>query len=234
MNTITITLLFLFFIVFLFAIVGIIYIIHSQQAIKNQTINDSQKNNQQTINNTLSENSQTNDNFEQSILQLHNNFRENHRVEPLVWDATLAEQSKKWADYICKNDCEGSQIAHSNYPTITMKLGDSKYGENVSWNMNSNGINNVVAVNSAVNGWYNEYSCYDYNDPKFSSNSGHFTQVVWKDTKKIGCARSLSSDKTKEMIVCQYSPSGNIDTNKNYTTNVLPCLKNCPQNKCQN
>ena len=219
MNKAVIILLSLFAIIFVFVIFIIIY------RINNPPINKP--------NVTPSNNLQSNNNdFEQAMLELHNQARKNHGVPPLQWDQTLADQSKKWADYICRGNCDSNQIAHSNYPSVTMKLGDSNYGENVAWNMNSAGINNIEAANSAVNDWYKEYPCYDYNNPKFSDNSGHFTQLVWKDTKKVGCAYSSSPDKTKVMTVCEYTPRGNENTKNSFTENVLPCKNNCPNNKC--
>ncbi|KAG0318144.1 Golgi-associated plant pathoproteinsis- protein 1, partial [Podila horticola] len=36
---------------------------------------------------------------------------------------------------------------------------------------------------TAITAWYNEEKQYNYNNPGFSGATGHFTQVVWKDTK---------------------------------------------------
>ena len=36
--------------------------------------------------------------------------------------------------------------------------------------------------------WTGEAKDYDPNNPVFSSGAGHFTQVVWKNSKRLGCA----------------------------------------------
>jgi hypothetical protein len=36
--------------------------------------------------------------------------------------------------------------------------------------------------------WYDEISLYNYNNPVFSSGTGHFTQMVWKSSTALGCA----------------------------------------------
>ena len=40
---------------------------------------------------------------------------------------------------------------------------------------------------SAITAWYDEVSDYDYSNPGFSSSTGHFTQLVWVGTTKLGC-----------------------------------------------
>ena len=49
--------------------------------------------------------------------------------------------------------------------------------------------------------------------------TGHFSQVVWKDSKEIGVGRSKTKD-GKIVVVTNYRPAGNITGS--YTTNVLP------------
>ena len=75
---------------------------------------------------------------------------------------------------------------------------------------------------------------YDYNHPGFSSATGHFTQVsfsskfplwpelidgypqvVWKGSKQVACAIANCGAGTifgqpSKMIVCRYSPPGNV------------------------
>jgi pathogenesis-related protein 1 len=37
---------------------------------------------------------------------------------------------------------------------------------------------------------------------------GHYTQVVWRTTTDIGCARAVCSDQS-QVWVCNYAPPGN-------------------------
>lgn len=38
---------------------------------------------------------------------------------------------------------------------------------------------------------------------------GHYTQLIWPTTQRVGCA--LSSGRGSDVLVCRYSPAGNID-----------------------
>lgn len=56
---------------------------------------------------------------------------------------------------------------------------------------------------------------------------GKFTQMIWKDTTKIGCALRVGMDNLNKntecaYIVCNYSPSGNVLGQ--FNQNVLPPL----------
>ena len=37
---------------------------------------------------------------------------------------------------------------------------------------------------------------------------GHYTQMVWKDTARVGCA--MGRNREDEFLVCRYSPPGNV------------------------
>lgn len=66
--------------------------------------------------------------------------------------------------------------------------------------------------------WYNEVKDYSYNNPGNVpfSKIGHFTQMVWVGSVKLGCGRAScppssnpglgSSDWT--FVVCRYTPAG--------------------------
>lgn len=55
--------------------------------------------------------------------------------------------------------------------------------------------------------WYNEVSSYNYNSPGFSMATGHFTQVVWNASTKLGMGLSVGAKGT--YCVGQYQPAGN-------------------------
>lgn len=61
--------------------------------------------------------------------------------------------------------------------------------------------------------WGNERLKYDYNNPGFSSATGHFTQVVWKQSTNLGCGwkrcHGGSGKANGYYVVCRYTPPGN-------------------------
>lgn len=59
--------------------------------------------------------------------------------------------------------------------------------------------------------WYNEESQYNYLNPNPGRANGHFTQMVWKASKELGCAKghSLRGKTISIYVVCHYSPAGN-------------------------
>lgn len=55
------------------------------------------------------------------------------------------------------------------------------YGENIfkatGWD---------ITAEEIMKTWYDEEKQYKYTDAKFSTMCGHFTQIVWKDSKLLG------------------------------------------------
>lgn len=72
---------------------------------------------------------------------------------------------------------------------------------------------------SATKAFYDEVKYYDYNNPGFSQKTGHFTQIVWKNTKQIGAAYATRRD-GRFVLVIRYSPPGNY--RYQFRQNVLP------------
>lgn len=123
-----------------------------------------------------------------AVLKKHNDLRNKHGAQPLVWDSNLAHEADELA-----SSCRMRHDAQGN-------VGQNLY----------QGGNPVSGVQS----WYDENQSFRYGRSDYSSSTGHFTQIVWKDTKKIGCAYKCS------ILVCNYFPAGNIMGN--FDANVKP------------
>lgn len=188
------------------------------------------------------------DKFQQAILDVTNLFRRQHNASSLAWNESLAEYAKDWS-----KDCK---FEHSGGPS----------GENLA-----SGYPNVTA---SIEAWGNERDDYDFDKGDFSyvttahctrpswtlaarsdailiatyrSATGHFTQLVWRNTTTVGCARTqcngdqdsgkgnapgwyvsshLSPSPTQltppRFVVCEYFPTGNVLGQ--FTANVLKQL----------
>jgi len=78
---------------------------------------------------------------------------------------------------------------------------------------------NIIYIGSVpVDNWYSEVSSYNFGSPGFSSRTGHFTQLVWINTKKLGMGIACGNNKC--FVVANYDPAGNY--NNNYSANVKP------------
>jgi len=53
--------------------------------------------------------------------------------------------------------------------------------------------------------------------------AGHFTQVIWKESREIGIGRAVGDDGQSVYVVCNYLPAGNCIAR--YKENVFPAKK---------
>lgn len=56
----------------------------------------------------------------------------------------------------------------------------------------------IEFARTAIHGWHEEETKYPYGSPEYSSAFGHFTQLVWRDSSKLGCALSKCDDFTDQ------------------------------------
>jgi hypothetical protein len=138
----------------------------------------------------------------QPSLDQVNHYRKLHQAGPVVWDNTLASQSSKWAE----NLAGGNKLIHST-PNGT-------YGENLATTYDTED-----PIGDAVDMWYKEVSYYDYTKPQFSTTTGHFTQLVWNSTRRIGAGYARNS-RGMQFVVMRFVPPGNYENQ--YTKNVFP------------
>ena len=70
---------------------------------------------------------------------------------------------------------------------------------------------NDVIVNSInSSNRYDEYKDYDFRRGGWQGGTGHFTQVVWKDSKELGMGRAKTGDGRLTFVVGRYRPAGNV------------------------
>ena len=75
-----------------------------------------------------------------------------------------------------------------------------------------------VTANRISDMWYDELKDYDFGKPGYASNTGHFTQLVWRDTKQIGIGRASKGHSV--FVAGNYSPAGNVQGR--FEENVKP------------
>jgi len=143
----------------------------------------------------------TNADFIKSALTTHNTHRAAHHVSNLVWDTTLAKYANKYA-----NKCV---FQHTGGP----------YGENL-YAIFPGYSNYVSGTEDGVMAWVNEVQHYNYSKPGFSDATGHFTQVVWKGSTKVGCSWNTVACKGAAYLFCEYNAPGNIIGH--FPENVFP------------
>ncbi|XP_045815211.1 basic form of pathogenesis-related protein 1-like [Trifolium pratense] len=120
----------------------------------------------------------------------HNAARSQVGVPNIVWDNTVAEFAQNYANK--RKDC---QLIHSG--------GGGRYGENLA------GSSGDLSGTNAVKLWVDEKR--NYNHGSNSCVGGeclHYTQVVWKNSKRLGCAK-VRCNNGGTFITCNYDPPGN-------------------------
>ncbi|WOL13385.1 pathogenesis-related protein PRB1-3-like [Canna indica] len=120
-------------------------------------------------------------------------------VAPIALDDTVAAYA---------SDCANQRAADCS-------LVDSggAYGENIS----GGSMGGDWTASDAVSSWVSEQQYYDYNSNTCADGHvcGHYTQVVWANSVKLGCARVVCNN-GGVFITCNYDPPGNFVGDRPY------------------
>ncbi|NXG00508.1 GLIP1 protein, partial [Sakesphorus luctuosus] len=168
--------------------------------------------------------------FIEDSVRAHNMFRS--KVNPaasnmfhMSWDAALAKTAKAWAKKCKFKHNTNLEIPGKMHPTFP------RVGENI-WT----GTATIFSVDRALSDWFNEVRSYDFSTNRCTGMCGHYTQVVWAESYKVGCAvhfcntvEYFSQVSKAAHFVCNYGPAGNYPR-KPYKAGQ-PC-SGCSNEKC--
>lgn len=128
------------------------------------------------------------------LLSIHNQARAQVGVPPVTWSDGMAEYAQRWADKLAKEN----RFDHRQ---------NSPYGENLAI---------ARTARDAAGMWYGEKNRYNGQtmDGRNFMTFGHYTQMVWRNSTRIGCGKATVNGRT--IWVCNYDPPGNMIGSKPY------------------
>nr|CAB3262305.1 uncharacterized protein LOC100179406 [Phallusia mammillata] len=165
---------------------------------------------------------------EAQCLGAHNFFRCLHGSPPLNYDLKLANQARRYAIHLAESGKPGDKGMEHSKKGVDR---GNDVGENLAWRW---AVNNRYNVSQAISDWYTGEMQYDFDKPGFSNTTGHFTQLVWKDTQSVGCAIARVGHEV--YVVAQYSKKGNSPNGFAHNVQRLKsdvCEAKCKAGTCQ-
>jgi hypothetical protein len=147
----------------------------------------------------------------QRMLAGHNAERQRLGLRPLMWSAKLAEHAKKWSQALAVSD----MFEHS---TSGAEGGE---GENLWFGSKDDYTpEEMVAAFVSEGKMFKRGVFPDVTITGRWEDVGHYTQLIWQDTREVGCA--ITSNPRRDILVCRYAPMGNIVGQKVYDYGALP------------
>lgn len=149
--------------------------------------------------------------YQEKVINTHNALRRLHGAPDLVWDEQLAADALEGA----------SECAFQH------NLVGTNSGQNIGLG------HEAEDVDKFIQGMYDneigKYEGQEGTEAGFSTSTGHYTQIVWKGTKRVGCSTKqcsgvagAGSGMAPVLTFCNYDPPGNMAGG--YAENVLPLV----------
>ena len=133
-------------------------------------------------------------------MSAHNRERAAYGSMPLVWDEGLAGQARAFAR-------ELAQLGRLQHSAKGLR---PNQGENL-WMGSRGGYvpEAMVAAWASERRYFRRGTFPDVSSTGRWRDVGHYTQIVWPRTTRVGCG--LASSARWDVLVCRYGPPGNQD-----------------------
>jgi len=146
--------------------------------------------------------------FDQALLDAHNATRAtasptpSPALSPLTWSTSLASTAQDWAERCVFEHSDGD--LGENLAVFSPRDIDASTGTEVVELWASERADYTLSSNSCAAG----------------AQCGHYTQLVWRDTERVGCGVATCDDIAGfgpgTLWVCNYDPAGNYIGEKPY------------------
>jgi Cysteine-rich secretory protein family len=135
----------------------------------------------------------------QRLLVGHNLERKRLGLPPLVWNQALARDAGAWARVLLSR----GELQHASHDAR------KGHGENLwmgtagAWNAEG-----MVEMFLDERRYFRPAAFPNVSLTGHWSDVGHYSQIVWRETKEVGCA--VDTAKGLDVLVCRYYPAGNV------------------------
>jgi pathogenesis-related protein 1 len=141
------------------------------------------------------------------ILKTHNEWRARVGTPPLRWSRDLADTAQSWAITLadrCRSEHSDTDLGENLFMASALEIGARRQLARVT-------SGEVVAA------WAAEVADYSYatNSCARRKTCGHYTQIIWNDTREVGCGMAICRD-LGQIWVCEYRPAGNVEGRRPY------------------
>lgn len=129
----------------------------------------------------------------------HNDARRAYGAEALVWDDALAKDAATYAAILARR----GQISHDPQTGAELRQGENLFiGTRTAYSYTA-----MARLWVDERRWFRKGRFPDVVTTGPWTRVGHYTQIVWPETQRFGCA--VASNKTDDVLVCRYFPAGN-------------------------
>lgn len=139
------------------------------------------------------------DRLAERILDTHNAERERLRLPRLQWSPHLEREAADWAHSLGRRGV----LEHAD--------GQNRNGTGENLWMGTAGawdVERMVGMFLDERKHYRHGAFPDVSRTGNWADVGHYTQIVWRDTREVGCA--MATARGNDVLVCRYYPAGNV------------------------
>lgn len=133
------------------------------------------------------------------LLIVHNSERTRLGLPPLAWNPALARDAEDYAKELLAR----AELAHA--PEARRKGQGENLWQGTAGAWDPDGM---IGMFLDERRYFRAAAFPDISLTGAWKDVGHYSQIVWRDTKEVGCA--IETGGGNDVLVCRYLPAGNV------------------------